>query len=100
MRSIVVSLLVVASALGGLLGAPILVGALAAGPHAALAQQGYSGKLVVGRSAGIGIVPLDGAAPSQLVGADGSSSITAVTWSPWGDRVAYTRFSFGAGSQV
>jgi Tol biopolymer transport system component len=80
------------------LAAPIAIERAA--PPGALAPAGYSGTLAVGRPDGLWILPLDGTPPSKLVDVSGGPFITGVSWSPGGDRVAYTRFSFEPGGSV
>jgi Tol biopolymer transport system component len=80
------------------LAAPVVVERVA--PADARAQAGYSGRLAVGRPDGLWLVPLDGTAPSKVVDVSGGPFITGVSWSPAGDAVAYTRFSFEPGGSV
>src|SRR4051812_45859832 len=99
MRSILVALLLAALGLATWLAAPLVPRTLEA-PDGALAQETYAGRLVVGRSDGVWVIPLDGGAPSQLVTVSNGTLITGVTWAPGGDAVAFTGFSFEEGSVV
>ncbi len=100
MRPLLVSVALAALVCGFSLGAPLASQGIGAS-DGAFAQAGYSGRLAVGRSDGLWLVPLDGTTPTLLAPvSDNGAFITGVTWSPSGDEVAYTRFSFGEGSTV